>query len=208
MKYKVITLKDNKSVLVDETADSVDIKLDDHYVAWEDNYETPQWVVYVLVSKTNGKTPYKVVATINHSINKNIPMIIVEDEVEKLANEANGYLFNNPKPLNPNGSKALAFDEGFKKGYKAAQKNFYSEKDLEKAYEAGEDSKEDEINGDGESLFSEYLHSLNQKYIELETVEYTDWIERDGGRNVIPIVALKFKTTIDENGQLIAYIKQ
>ena len=55
-------------------------------------------------------------------IDKSIPLIVFKEQsVEELANTANGYLFNNPKSLNPSGSKALAFDEGFKVGYTKAK---------------------------------------------------------------------------------------
>ena len=50
---------------------------------------------------------------------------------------------------------------GFIDGYKSATKRF-SEDDLRKAYEAGGNSREDGINGDGEIEFEEYLESLKQ----------------------------------------------
>jgi hypothetical protein len=50
---------------------------------------------------------------------------------------------------------------GFIDGYKSATKRF-SEDDLRKAYEAGGNSREDGINGDGEIEFEEYLESIKQ----------------------------------------------
>jgi hypothetical protein len=84
MKHKVITTEQGK-IIVDETTE---IKPNDYYVAWEDNYKIPQWIIYVLISGLNGKTPYKIIGTINHSINKNIAMVIVEDEVKILGYKA------------------------------------------------------------------------------------------------------------------------
>jgi hypothetical protein len=48
----------------------------------------------------------------------------------------------------------------------------YTEEDLRKAYDAGGNSREDEINGDGETPFEEFLQSLKQpKWFEAEMEE-------------------------------------
>jgi hypothetical protein len=54
-----------------------------------------------------------------------LPQIVVEDDVEKLAEKANGYAYYGK----PNGEKYLAFNEGFIEGHKAATK-VYSEEDM------------------------------------------------------------------------------
>lgn len=55
------------------------------------------------------------------------PLLVIEDEVEKLSESANGYaLFG--KPL---GEKYLAFNEGFKSGYnKRSETHKYTEEDI------------------------------------------------------------------------------
>jgi hypothetical protein len=39
----------------------------------------------------------------------------------------------------------------------------YSEEDMRKAFSAGEDSKEDEINGDGETSFKQWFEQFKKK---------------------------------------------
>ena len=54
-----------------------------------------------------------------------------EDGVEKLSDESNGYLVFSSKAQ---GTKAMAFDEGFKSGYKKAREKFeFSESQLRQA---------------------------------------------------------------------------
>ena len=75
-----------------------------------------------------------VIATINHSVSLDIPMVIVEDEIEKLA------LKENPKK-----TTAGYYDhwstpkrKGFKAGFeRAQQKGVYSEEAIELAIEFG-----------------------------------------------------------------------
>lgn len=67
----------------------------------------------------------KAVATINHPIDKDLPMVIVEDEIEKLADEF----------VTKYGKRTIEKDgllaTGFAYGYKARhQKGVYSEEDL------------------------------------------------------------------------------
>jgi hypothetical protein len=45
----------------------------------------------------------------------------------------------------------------FAQGAKWQQERMYSEEDMRKAFEAGELSKEDEINGDGETSFEQWF---------------------------------------------------
>jgi len=193
MKYKEIKLEDNKSILVDESAE---IKSDEHYVAWEDNYKIPQWVIYVRGVGLNGKAPYKVIATINFSIDKDIPVVIFEDEVEKLA------LIEYP---------GGAYDEElardcFITGYKAAQQK--AEEDLIKAYDKGEQVRYSKV---GEAVLKQrFIKSLNQEYIELER----EYLSNDGNWKDVLLPSewdayTKNRIKTDRvGGQLMAYVKQ
>jgi hypothetical protein len=51
----------------------------------------------------------------------------------------------------------------FEKGAKWQAERMYGEEDLRKAFEAGEFSKEDEINGDGETTFNEWFEQFKKK---------------------------------------------
>ena len=224
MKYKVIKLEDNKSVLVDESAE---IKSDEHYVAWEDNYKIPQWVIYVRGVGLNGKAPYKVLYTINFSLDKDIPMIIVEDEIEKLALE--WCLINNFNPEDYVHSNKTAEYSRVKSiwanGYKASQK-LYSEQDLRKAIDEARDIREGEEVFDVESISGlteictynwvinktedEIIQSLKQEYIELEM----EYLSNDGNWKDVLLPSewdayTKNRIKTDRvNGQLMAYVKQ
>jgi hypothetical protein len=56
-----------------------------------------------------------------------------------------------------------AYEKGFELGAKWQAERMYSEKDMRKAFEAGELSKEDDINGDGETLFEEWFEQHKKK---------------------------------------------
>ena len=47
--------------------------------------------------------------------------------------------------------------------FKNSAERMYSEEDMRKAFEAGELSKEDDINGDGETLFDEWFEQFKKK---------------------------------------------
>jgi hypothetical protein len=53
--------------------------------------------------------------------------------------------------------------ELFIAGAKWQAERMYSEEDLKKAFRAGEDSKEDEINGDGETPFKQWFEQFKKK---------------------------------------------
>jgi len=199
MRYKEVKLDSDKSVLVDESAE---MKKGDAVITdggmgrlGIDTYQTN--VDYSV-------KPLKIVASINHSIILDVPMVILEDEAEVLANIhiKTLYRMTNAKtkehPVFTDHTVAEASKEDFKDGYKAVQqKGIYSEEDLRKALL---------IKHDGLSVDYVIQH-LKQQYIELEVEEHTEWIETNQGQTVTPITYLKIKTD-RVDGQLMAYKKQ
>jgi hypothetical protein len=73
---------------------------------------------------------------------------ISDEEIEKFASDFYGN----------NGSESI-----FIMGAKWQADRSYSEEDMRKAFEAGELSKEDDINGDGETLFDEWFEQHKKK---------------------------------------------
>jgi hypothetical protein len=228
MKYKVIKLEDNKSILVNESAGEIG----SFRLEYMSNIGNPYTRIY---DSMNGNTimeidkidkgrigfTYEIIATINHSISLDVPMIIVEDDVEiiteilctKKGNE------NNSIDLN-------AYALGIIDGYKAAQqKGTHSDEAMLFAYiEGGNDGAIYEsmaVDEDYEAAesFSEestnhFIKSLKQEYIELEMEEVfhkgTQEKQDDGSiifkKAEIP-VTLEIKTN-RVKGQLMAYLKQ
>ena len=107
-----------------------EIKIDTYYISWETNYTTSpkeRYVLYNLVSTTNGINPKKVIATTNPNIN--VPKVI--DEVEELAWD----IVNNHSSLKTDSEKAIGFTS-FYEGYnKHAETHPYSDENLKKALE-------------------------------------------------------------------------
>jgi hypothetical protein len=192
MKYKVIKLEDNKSILVDESAE---IREGDWFLRDFDN----------IITKANVNSDhklyksFKIIVTINHYISLDVPMVIVEDEVDGL------------KLL-----KQIGYDNPYitvteiwiaKEIHKAAQeKGVYSEDDLINAAKYGYEFRdttsfpEHKFEDSCINNFKQHLQSIKQKdiqeYIELEMV-----IDLDNLHNY------RIKTSRKRNGQLIAYIK-
>lgn len=179
MKYKVITTGKGK-VVIDETAE---IKIDDYYF----NHKTQ-----TVQKRTHGTDNesymefLKVILSINFSLDKEIPMVTVEDEVERLAN-INGYHDQPSDDL---------YKEGFFDGYYASQqKGVYSEEELRFIYDTALHATIGNLNHDEE--FNRVLSFLKQEYIELER-EHDD---------TVPYPKMRIKTS-KVHGQLVAYIKQ
>jgi len=163
MKYKVIKLEDNKSVLVDESAEIKGL----YHDSFTNKLYQSNGAEYVKSNQVNN-----VIATINHSISLDVPMVIVEDGVEKLALieypeywvEDNGCNYIHQEYDDNKGARLIWI-----KAYKAAQqKGVYSEEDLRKAFIAG-DCYGKQVSTKGN--IEDYIQSLNQEYIELETEE-------------------------------------
>jgi hypothetical protein len=81
-----------------------------------------------------------------------IPVISLDSYVEKQIKD-----WYNTSKLN---SSFIADPSSYKLGYKA-NPNQYTKADIEKAFKLGEDSKEDEINGDGALEISEVIEIIN-----------------------------------------------
>ena len=122
---KTITTPHGK-VLVDESAE---IKEGDWFVGINN-------IIWQRTLINPTKPCNKIIATINHSVSLDIPMVIVEDEIEKLA------LKENPKK-----TTAGYYDhwstpkrKGFKAGFeRAQQKGVYSEAQLRKAMDMAQE---------------------------------------------------------------------
>ena len=195
MEHKVIITSQGK-VVVDETAE---IKTDDWYV--DDTNQIRQSITFDKHYWSQRVDYCKIIYTINFSIDKDIPMVIVEDEVEQLAliefkKEDDGF---------------LSYD-AFVKGFKASQqKGVYSEEDLINlvAFICNkEDGNDITISESGEMpslIVKQFIQSLNQEYIELEMdCDYLIQCHCTSNKNCL-------KPTIKTNridGQLISYTKK
>ena len=206
MKYLKINLEDNKSVLVDESAD----KSNQGFYLMID--ETS--ILYLTVDEHKGTHERnnqwaKITATINHSISLDVPMVIIEDEIEKMAKEKYQYTSQNP-PYTVIEPKSKI--EGFIAGYKAAQqKGVYSEEDLAKCITFGWELSHYHRDKEPHVLLkmqTNYIQSLKQEYIELETeCTYGDECPSKGAFDKQNLCNIIIKTNRDENGQLMAYKK-
>ena len=133
----------------------------------------------------------KVIATINHSISLDVPMVIVEDEIMKFSISKGLELYNGGN---------YDFENGVRVGYKAAQeKGVYSEADLIAAmkYEATINREFSEY-GTTYKTREKFIQSLNQEPIELER-DHPNRVYYDGIQGI--------KTTRGSDGQLMAYLK-
>lgn len=126
---KLIKIKENYYVI-----DDSDIKEDDYYLVLEEG----EYVLYNLVSETNGKNPLK----ITHSTQKGIGEQLNLNDIEELVN---GYSiinlkakFANEELNSDNGllgnffSLSTAFEEGFK-AYEELIKDYFSLSEIESA---------------------------------------------------------------------------
>jgi len=118
MKHKIVETEAGK-VLIDESAE-----IKDYYYQAKSNLiflETdPKRVESINLRNKKGRSA--LIATINFSISLDVPMIIIEDEVEKVVNE--WYEVGKFKSDFPHDKAS------FKEGYTAAQQKGYSEEDL------------------------------------------------------------------------------
>jgi len=200
MKYKVITTNQGK-VVTDTTI------VTDNNVWVVNDYDFDEPIIF----KTNedffhtGLEAVKILYSINFSIDKDIPMIIVEDEVEK------NFQLQVNETYGGKDSQFFRVDtarEWHKKGYKA--RGGYSEEDIIKAFNEGQ-----ALNFRGRlTQGKEYIQSIKQEYIELEMdlyCELKDCIEQNPNcvlpNNGVCKAREVIKTTRDKNGQLIAYEK-
>ena len=194
MKYKEIKLKDNKSILVEESAE---INKGCKYY---------DGINIGTAFKNNAgfyKDCDKIIATINHSISLDVPMIVIEDEGWESSWEITNSKIKNG--VNPN-----AYRLGWL-GKSAQQKGVYSEEDLINlvAFICNkEDGNDITISESGEMpslIVKQFIQSLNQEYIELEMdCDYLIQCHCTSNKNCL-------KPTIKTNridGQLISYTKK
>jgi len=202
MKYNVIIVE-QKKVVVDKSADIINYD-DEPYLLITDDYET-----YIHKHKGDIRPTtkhFEIIATINHSISLDIPMIIIEDEVEKLAEHSSEVQEATYTPQHK-----ITYKHGFIDGFNALQqKGVYSEEDMIRCYDGllqnvGTCVKQSEL-----PTSKEYIQSLKQEYIELEMEEKQHY-EKDKTKRINPLNGVFYKTRIKTNrinGQLITYIKK
>jgi len=144
------------------------------------------------------KNYYEILVSINFSIHKDVPMVIVEYEVEIFVKEQMGLpSYVSIDSMAP--SMLLSFNLGVV-CYKAAQqKGVYSEADMRKIYMiAWNKGRANES-----TSMTQDIQSLNQEPIELEMEEF---VEEETG-DVYKWVNKRIKTTRSSDGQLMAYEK-
>jgi hypothetical protein len=190
MKHKVITTVQGQKVVVDESAT---IKENSYWLNLDDN-SVNKSDIWKLAN--NAPSCKKIIYTINFSLDKDIPLVIVEDEVERLANEYSKSF------IDARGTEEVDFIEG----YKAAQeKGVYSESDLREVVKMVlEDAKKSVIWSETyhNPLSDRIIPLLKQEYIQLETEKDTTdkaWYNTIMCRRIIK--------TNRVDGQLMAYQK-
>ena len=204
MKYREIKLEDNKSILVDESAD---IENKDWY--WDENKLKVKHYFESRESFPSLIHRFKIIATINHSIDLNVPMVIVEDEVMKLAKQCFKNIYNSKFIDIPRHYELLSIISKTL-NYKATQQKSYSEENLCNLVQQLKDyTKEGQvILGNDEREAKEFVNifisSLKQEYIELKMeISYLDW--KKGNKEKLSDT-LQIKTN-RVDGQLMAYQK-
>jgi hypothetical protein len=163
----------------------------------------------------NKSNCYKIIDTINHSISLDVPMVIVEDAVEKEANTLYKKYCEDK-----NIDYHLLDSSVFYLGYKASQQKGYSEEDLRKAISMAICAIDPTIIGSAYYILEEnkIINSLKQESIELDMEVDTTEIDNCNKFNretgcILPHckcedgTLLKIKTN-RVNGQLMAYIKK
>ena len=210
MRYKVITLKDNTRILVDESTGEINNYVTDGVKIAKVNCLT--------VDDPNKHLHKKLIATINHSISLDVPMVVVEDEVMKLAIIDASLIWNDETTLENEQRELNGHIVGFINGHKAnQQKGVYSEADLRSMFNFGVNEGAECQKGLGRCTYEQYLaqiQSANKDHIELEM----DWdcplkeCVKQNPNCVLPNSGVCkaqeiIKTTRDSSGQLIAYAK-
>ena len=137
---------------------------------------------------------FKIIATIGFSIDKDVPMVIVEDEVKK--------------SLENHYSDGTADERiAFLLGYKAReQKGVYSEEDLRSAIQFGENLQISPLTYNvGNTPRDNFVLSLKKEYIdlEMETILYPANLPKENEKRP----PYRIKTDRIE-GQLMAFVKK
>jgi len=211
MKYLKIKLEDGKSILVDESA-----KIKENTNTFNEGFNGDWFYnsIYKTIARIGDITAYdfKLIATINHSIDLDVTMVIVEDGAETLTTLYQSHLrafiqglsfSHNPISDNAVGRFRTWYNQNPE--IAAQQKGVYSEAQLRRAIELSTHVKPHHVLGKV-AVYStdEIIKSLNQEYIELEMEE----VLPPNGNPHDWDMPIRIKTTRSSNGQLMAYIKQ
>jgi len=155
----------------------------------------------------------KIIATINFSIDKDVPMIIIEDEVEKLAEHSSEVQEGTYTPPHK-----TTYKHGFIDGFKAAQqKGVYSLDDVHRAIDLAR--KEPRI------MIGDITQPIKHEYVELETeyaiadyeptgCDFPDHIEVikttrvDGQLMAVPFPSTDFITFLGSAAVLLRWAKR
>jgi len=220
MKYLKIELEDNKSILVDS---STKVKEGDYY---NNNGHILKCDEIKIRSSCS-----KIIDTINHSIDRDVAMIIMEDAVETKINNAIRYWKNFGEEKQEGIAYGLGLALEFYKSFQ--QKGVYSEEDIINAAKYGYEFRditsfpEHKFEDSCINNFKQKLQSLKQEYVELEmeidvdnppegyytyisSGKYHDdepYLMKELFSNPDKEPNYKIKTDRD-NGQLMAYIKK
>lgn len=174
MKYEIKQLNEIDAVVISDE----EIEKDDYYISLESNYAShPKGknVLYNLITKTNGKNPKKIIATISPYKIEGLPMLELpnREDVEKLGRDRAIERNWHPDSMETR-RVANEIIEAVKYGYKAAQKQ-YSESDMEDMAEAALEwwgDKNSKIS-DSKEFITTYLQSLQKKQFPI-AVELTE----------------------------------
>jgi len=194
MKCKVVKLENNKSVLVDGTK-SAEIREGDRFefdgkirLCERNDINGIRCIESIPLKFHNPIHCFKLTATINHSISLDVPMVVVESEVEIITETLCTKKGNENNTIDLN-----AYALGIIDCYKVAQeKGVYSLDDVHKAIDLAR--KEPKI------MIGDITQSLKQEYVELKWETY--YFSESGNDQT------RIETDRNSNGQLIAYIKE
>jgi len=220
MELRVVTTEKGK-ILVDESADAKDGEL-----VIQDGGLNRIGIGTHQASIAYTIKPLKIMASINHSISLDVPMVIVEDEIEKMAIDFDKSKFRNFKREHTSTEFYETAIDGIIAGYKASQqKGVYSEEDLIKYldwigemgwyYEKSTSLwvHDDEVGSfkSTEDLVNHYkINSLGEEYIELEMeiIRQNQCVNKCASypSECLCEMTKQIKTN-RVNGQLMAYLK-
>ena len=142
----------------------------------------------------------RIVASINHSIDKDVPMVVVDAyDIEK--DWGNLAILKMICETSGIGNSYFKEKERLKAKYSVKQKGCYSKENMLEAYRKGEQSRYSKI---GEAVLeSRFIQSLDYEYIELES-DYTVFKSCCKSKEDCHCNRIK---TDRVDGQLMAYLK-
>lgn len=159
------------------------IEVDDYYLAWENNYSTPKWILYNLSSGLNGENQYKVIGSTipdigEHRLNKsNCDEIYNGYDLEDLASEW-VFVTNKDKWSNNDdtaGDNYGSFKAGFNMCLNLLGKKQFDHNELKViAWELLRDNPNVHSFSSFEEVFEEYIAEYNTIEVEIVIVNYVD----------------------------------